>query len=459
MKYSQPKLILALFALSILSSCAKKDEPVEFSIDPTFVSLTFAKNDKSPLIENTIFTLENGTLIVNPDSLPYNTRIDSIYASFSFRSTSGMILYLQNEDSIRFTGKDTLDLTQLVKIRNISQDLEHDQLYDIKVNVHQVEPELYVWNKRADNMQSIDAVHQKAVFFRDSLYYFVNNNTQSTVYLSGDGSAWKPETTVNGLPTYVSFNDLTVLGNKFYVTANDNKIYSSDNGFSWSVKQLSNYVFRSLLFSLNNKLWAIVQSDTDTKRYFASSSDASSWEVYLQNEVPNNFPLSDFSSHTYKSRTGREKALILGGLDAQGNLLKTNWNSENGTYWIDFSLQNKNLDTLAIGSSIISYDDKLFVFGVRSDKSNVSHYRVSRDEGLSWQVPDSAYNTLPLDYIPRNHTSAIVFMPLKYDKTTNYSKAEIVKSNRIFLIGGATDTQQFSDVWTVKLNRKDFIKQ
>jgi len=38
-------------------------------------------------------------------------------------------------------------------------------------------------------------------------------------------------------------------------------------------------------------------------------------------------------------------------------------------------------------------------------------------------------------------------------------KGQILQSNRIFIIGGKSGSTTFSDVWTGKLNRKNFLRQ
>ncbi len=465
MKFRQFRFIIPLFVIAFLSSCLGTNDPVVYSDNPTFVSLTFAKNDSIPYLDSAVFTLERDgadSVIVNLDSLPYQTRIDSVYPTFTFKSDGGSILHFLDNSTKALTGADTIDFTQVVKIEHTAADLEHSRTYPIKVNVHQVEPELYVWNKVSDNLDSHDAVHQKAVY-NDSICYFTNNNTESYVYVSPDGYNWKPEVTVTGLPANVAFKDLTVFDKKYYLTTGDNKIYSSSNGFSWSVQQLNNYSFKSLLFSLNDKLWAVVQSNSDNKKYFASSIDAGNWEVYLDKEVYSNFPVSDFTAHSFFSRTGKGKALVIGGKDSNGNTLHTNWNTEDGKSWFDFSVENKGLDTLSTGSSIISYDDKLLVFGLRNDKGSnkVFYYRMSKDQGLSWEIPDTTftYNALPANYTPRNNISAVVFNPIIYNKKSSYTKEQMAKANRIFLLGGVGETGNLSDVWTGKLNRLGFVKQ
>ncbi|MHB9143129.1 MAG: hypothetical protein ACYC25_14760, partial [Paludibacter sp.] len=104
------------------------------------------------------------------------------------------------------------------------------------------------------------------------------------------------------------------------------------------------------------------------------------------------------------------------------------------------------------------YDNKLLLFGMRNDlERSVAPLKESTDEGLSWQTPDSVYNYLPDTYNQRSYQSVIVYKPRIYSKSD--TKQQIEESNRIFIIGGKNGQNIFSDVWTGKLNRKNFLRQ
>jgi len=177
--------------------------------------------------------------------------------------------------------------------------------------------------------------------------------------------------------------------------------------------------------------------------------------------IPDNFPVKDFASVTYSSPTGKPKVLVSGGYSATDNInpLKNRWSTEDGSTWVDFSRENNSLDTLAVGASIISYDNKLFVFG-KSTVKGTSFYKVSVDEGLSWQNTDTSRNKLPKIYEPRSYQSVVVFKPLELKGVQPVSmKEQILESNRIFIIGGINGSTVYSDIWTSKLNRKNFLRQ
>jgi len=463
MKFNSFRFILLSSLIVFLNSClGTTADTTVISSDASFVSLTFAKNDSIPNIDKAVFTLSfdknlNDSVIVNLDSLPYQTRIDSVYPTFTFKSTSAAILYFVNGDSALLDGTDTIKFNKVLKIRNIASDKSTSRTYKIKVNVHQVKPELYIWSKVSENLDSRNVISQKAIIINDTIRYYVSDGTSTYLYYSKDGYVWSSSITVSGLPNNVSFGDMTQFNGKLYLTQDGAKIYTSIDGINWTTKSIIDYNFKSLLFGLNAKIWAVTQSIADSKNYFASSTDGITWVVNTTVEFPVNFPVNDFASLSFASRTGKPKAIVVGGKSANGDVLKSNWSTENGTYWVDFSVESKSLDTLATGASIIAYDNKLLLFGIRNNAVK-NHFKESNDEGLTWHMPDSIYNYLPADYQPRSYQSVVVFKPLVYDKS-NPVLDPILKSNRIFIIGGKTSSTILSDVWTGKLNRKNFLRQ
>lgn len=470
MKFNFLRFALLSTVIVLLSSCLGTSDPTQLSVSPYFSSLTFAENDSIPNLEDAKFTLEfdplvGDSVIVNLDSLPCNTRIDSVYPTFTFASSSAQYVIYEN-DTIPLDGTDTIDFSKQVKVLNFAADQTHSKPYVVKVNVHKVEPELYVWNKVSENLDSRNVISQKAIVLNDVINYYVSDGSTIYLYSSTDGNAWSSPIPVNGLPVNPNLSDMTQFNGKLYLTQNDNSIYSTLNGVDWTVKSIPDYNFKSLLFTLNDSIYAVTESKNDQKYRFASSKNGLVWFVRNVDSIPQNFPVSDFASLSFSSRSGKSKAIVLGGKDRKGAILKSNWSTEgtvlNGkTYWVDLSTENKLLDSIASGASLISYDNKLFLFAEGINiKGSKNHFRQSIDEGLTWQIPDSTYNYLPVNYETRSYQSVVVLKPLiLYGIQPSTRMPQILASNHIFIIGGKTSTSDKTDVWTGKLNRKNFLRQ
>jgi len=464
MKSNPFRLIFFLSSVILLSSCLGTTTTTDASSDPGFVSLKFAANDSIPYLSSAVFTLD-GKTITNVDSLPFNTRIDSVYPTFTFTSSAGIKYYIpatgykyKNKKDFAFiTGTDTIDFRQPIRLVNYAANAKDSIEYTVNVNVHQVDPELYNWASVSGNLNSSNSVSQKTILLNDKFCYYQNDGSATTLNTSLDGYNWSIGF-VTGLPANVELTSMLQLNGKLFLLQNGS-MYSSVDGQTWTnhVCTPVNYTYKTLLVTLNDSLRAVVQSADQSYR-FAGSKDGLTWFINNKVAVPTNFPISDFASVSFNAPTGKSRALVLQGSTTIG-ANRNNWSTEDGYYWLNFANENHTLDTLSIGPSVISYDSKLFVFGTRND-TIASFYKVSTDEGLSWKKLDTLKNKLPAGYSPRTYQSVVVFKPLALKGVQpDGLKQQILQSNRIFIIGGKSGSTSYSDVWTGKLNRKNFLRQ
>jgi hypothetical protein len=434
------------------------EEEVELSTDPSFVSLVFDENDSIPGLEDAVFTLEYDSVIVNLDSLPFQTRIDSVFPSFTFRSSAGKYLIMKDSlgtglDTVPLIGNDTIDFNKVLRVVNFAADGKTQQSYQIKVNVHQVEPELYVWNRKVNQIFTHDSNVQKAIFFSNKFLFYAGADTNNYLYSSSNAVNWVSETLV-GLPVNCNFRNITAFNNKLYLVHDDGNVYSSADGYTWTSLNpgVAGYAIINLLFELDNNLWSLFKNQLTQKYYFGTSTDGAAWVI---NEmIPEDFPVVGFASLSIKSRTNKTKAVVIGGYDSQSDLLSSVWSVQKNIFneykWVDFTNGNNASLKPNAGGSVINYDNKLVLFGGLVNDSNVveSVYMESIDEGLTWRRTDSINNviedlSIPLSYQPRTYSSVI------HDETSHY----------IYLFGGKTDDRIFSDVWVGKLNRLSFLRQ
>ena len=436
---SSIRFIIAATCIFFLNSCLNKsytDE--ELSDDPELLAFAFQANDSIPNLEKAVFTIDqdNG-LVYNKDSLPYQTRIDSVVPEFSFASTAGAMFFL-GEDTIYLSGEDTIDFTrQPVRLLNYAANGVNYKEYLITVNVHQVNPDLYVWEKMCNQISTRTGSSQKLFYNEGKFYWLLSTGLRNYLYTSFDAKTWE-EGYINGLPGNIEFKQAQYMANKFYLVC-DGNIYSSTDAQEWTMQTATNIDFINLLFPFKNALWATVKAD-DGKNYFAHTTDGSTW--VMESEMPQNFPVAEYAAVTFASRTNTPKAMIMGGVSENGNTLNTRWCTENGTLWINYSVEQPEFLNLT-GATVIQYADKLLMFGgVDEDNNNINGQLFeSIDEGLNWNVPDTLFNRYPQDYTPRNNPSVVVD-----------------EHNYIYIAGGKTKTKIFSDVWRTKLNEMDFVK-
>ncbi|MDR2840373.1 MAG: DUF6242 domain-containing protein, partial [Paludibacter sp.] len=280
------KLLSSLSLIMLLSSCnwfGGSEEIPELPAGSAFKSLTFAANDSFPGLAKASFEVLPDTLyvngellsdstIVNLDSLPYNTNITRVISTFSWQSISkAYIVSIDStgalSDTTYLTGKDTIDFSRAVKIVNFAKDgnEEHRSQYLIKVNVHKVNPYLFVWQKIADEIYSHPVAQQKAVYFGSQIMLYASSESENYLYTSQNGKDWTDNTAaISGLPsaTTIDLSQIVEFNGKLFLLDSQHNIYSSSDGFQWTGHGFPS--LKSLLGVYKNELWAILQSTDNT---------------------------------------------------------------------------------------------------------------------------------------------------------------------------------------------------
>lgn len=463
-------LLLVLLTVSLAACNWLDSNTVETSSNPNFVSLKLTNVHSADAdVTKAVFKVQwdkdlNDSVIVNLDSLPYNTAIDTVIPTFSFYSTNYAYIYFRKTegqiDSILMTGKDTLNFNNVVAIRNISSDKTKEKKLRIKVNVHKVDPELYNWSKPVEMIDEYVANRQKAIMLKDTIRFFTSTGLTTSLYTSPDGRNWSSRIPVPGLPDNVLIENIVVYGDKAYLFHNDSLIFSTSDGKNWTRKPFADspYNFKNLLYDFKGKLWGLVQTKSDSEYHFAYSTDGNNWLI-LSGQVDVNFPVGGFAAVSFASRTKQPKVLVAGGFNKDGVLLDKVWSSENGTYWLDFSKENKTFGART-SCTIINYEDKLLMFG--GEDSNAALHSLlfmqSADEGLSWKNIDSTTMT-----IRRKFTFQVEGKDKEgynlYNRRCSQSVV-VDKNKNIILIGGRDFTPRtFTDVWIGRLNKSVFIRK
>jgi len=462
------KLYLIIIAVStiLLTSCIGSNNPVELSGDASFMSLTFMRNDSIPGLDAARFSLEfdevlNDSIIVNVDSLRFGIRIDSVFPIFQFRSSRNSEILQEKEpgliDTIFLHGNvigqinDTINFTFPTRVQNRSADGKNVRTYHIRVNVHQVEPNLYVWRKLNNQITSISASNQRAVYFDGRYLFYMGTDAGNSLFAANDTitaeTDWqqRPLTFSPQPATSLRLRHIVENHGTLFVVDNASNLYSSIDGENWTYvhTDLPGGVY-NLLFSVDNVLWAITRTNTNQYQ-LAFSSNGGEWTIWgaLPERDVRRFPVSDFAVTVFKSPVGRPRILVVGGFDRNGQLVRASWIGQiNTNNEMVFEPMRVDAHEPLHSASVIQYDNRLLLFGGMGVYGNIIGLLESRNEGLSWTVPVEYFNRLPDDFVARASQSVLT------DKS----------GRRIFLIGGRNVATSYSDVWTVKLNRLHWAK-
>lgn len=440
--------ILFVFAIILASCNNNQTNTIEVSSDARVSQFTFQTDTANPGLTEAVYKIEHSGdtgLIYNVDSLRYMTRLDSVIPLIAFEATPGVVKYFLPDTIVVATGSDTLDFSRGPIILGVTaSDMESEMWYQIKLTVHQVDPELYVWDKVKDAIFAPQSCETKAFYMLDKLYLLVNNGLSTQVYASSDGSTWQQlANQVASLPTPCDVRDIVLSNDTLYYIAN-NHLYRSTDALHWEVLDYSNksYTLINMLMAYHQKAWCILE-DNNQMMIATIEGDSIAVANNIQ-EMPNgilptDFPISDFAAVEFVSSSERPRAMIVGGRSKDGSMKNSRWNFEyapkTGYRIKNFSITQPTFASLT-GASIIQYDQQLIMFGgIDNDLAMRSDMLCSDDEGMNWYIPDTTHNQLPASYKSRERQSVVVD-----------------KENNIYIIGGQSQTEIFSDVYRGYLN-------
>lgn len=443
-------LTLALTMVSCLDN-KQKEETVTYS-EALITSMTFAASDSFPGLAKARFTITTSTdtgMIYNIDSLQFGTLLDTVSPRLTFNHTPAYTVFYTGADStadtVLYTGADTLNFTvQPVRLLVMASDNETPKWYNIYVNVHTVDPDLYQWECIQPRIFSADGAESKALLTGGRFYLFVNNGFTTSLYTSADAITWNAPQQVSTLPEGCSVRKILEAEGVFYYPAG-NKLYTSVDGLNWTAESYDGQGFSlvNMLYFFNDSVWAIAER-TDGKLQLCNMHKGGHMAL-TGVELPDNFPVSEYAALPFASASNRKRAMIVGGFDRQGNSLNSRWNIEylkgKGYSMADFTIEQPAFESLS-GAAIVVYDNALHMFGSVSHDNTISSsdQLISTDEGMHWTMPDTAKNVLPADYRNRQKASVLV------DENTHF----------IYIIGGQSRTESFADVYRGRLNKLTF---
>ena len=441
--------ILLLF-IAVLVGC-KKESAAETSSDARVNTFTFYTDTLNPGLTEITYKIDHSGdtgRIYCADSLRFGTRLDSVVPYVTYKATPGSATFYLPDTTIESTGVDTMNFNQSpIYLKVISSDLSNEQWYKISIYVHQADPELYTWEQLTESIFEPQNCVTKAFLTKDGFALFVNNGLATTLYQSKEGKTWtQTASQISSLPVPCYVRDIVQHHDTLYYIDGGSLYYSTDL-ITWIKKDYSSSsaVPVTMLLSYNNQPWCVIQDSTSQQLMLATihidsicplTNIAGTTNGYL----PATFPISEFAALSFESSSERPRAMVVGGRDYNGNIVNSRWNLEyapNSGYRLkDFSISQPTFESLT-GVSIIQYDDKLLMFGgINNDLSLRSDILYSIDEGMNWLLPDTTKNQLPSMYDPKRYNQTVL----------------VDDSSNIFIIGGQSNKQSFSDVYRGFLN-------
>lgn len=353
--------------------------------------------------------LEHG-VIFNADSLPKGTKVVKLIPKITYPSSvksaviemtggthrEGTVKYHSNvTDTIDFTGKVTLTLS--------TADDAITKTYDLKVNVHQQDPDTIYW----DRMSSINLpsrlpnpADQKTVRYNQNvLSLILESDASYTLATTSDifSGVWNKDEIKNPGFTPV-LRTLTASADNLFLLSDDGNLMMSEDGKTWSAVDngWNEIIGMYGLTLLGTRLEGTSLSMTS---YPAS--------VYTSIDLPEGFPLTGFTTPIeFTNRwTPDPTIIIFGGYPFADSGKSPAW-AFDGSQWVNIA--ENSLPALT-GLSVMNYYSYLnnasngnlkefevyLAFGGKDEDGNLNRtIYLSYDHGINWQRAQE-YTQLP----------------------------------------------------------------
>lgn len=441
----------------LLVSCTRSNSTtnVQSSV-AQLTSFSFAKHDSFPGLAEAKFyikeLLDTG-LVYNRDSMRYGTCLDSVVPKFTFYTTPYTTSLRFSDPSV---GKDTVFALhyndtlnfnhEYIYLTVLSADQSTTKVYRILPTVHQVDPDLYVWNTLCESVHPVADETQQMLFLGDRMLIFSNDGLQTRLFASSDlGRSWSSATTVSTLPTDCRVRTIVALDDALYYVQGT-QLYTSTDGATWSATDCSSLVstFHSALLAWIDCVWVIGErADGSLALFTVLGTTVEDSDITLDDT----FPVSGFAAVAFTSTSDRARAMVMGGISREGAYLNSCWNMEYSLTHKTMAMTNyakEQPDAPAvIGASLTWYNRQLCLLGGVDEKGGL-HYTdglyVSKDEGMHWSLLDTTKCHLPETLTPR------------------YNASVCAHDNTIYIYGGQSRTRSFSDLYSTRLQSIDWEK-
>lgn len=471
-------MAMMLSSLPVLVSCNKdKDDDDTFSYsdsEQTTLIKAFGLQADADVLSNldsVHFTIDyDKGMIYNADSLPKGTDITGLKVTVEFLNTVSSAIFnisgasTQADTTIEYTSSMTkkLDFSGKTVLTVTSADKSRVKDYNIQVLVHKVNPDSLAWPqqwRRDLPGYRSDAIGHKAVK-QGEIYRIMVYNGQECELLSATSLSqpmWNKQTI--DMPFTPQVQSLCASDDALYILADDGTLFSSADGLEWTS---CGVVWHTLIGTYDGRALGITGGDGIYYHDEYPRSDG-----FVATEVEDGFPVAHSSGmiETDNQWTASQQAMIVGGVDSEGEVLSAVWGYD-GSRW-------GKINNIHSGKLPALTDATLFPYYIYAEQSGVRRYSraqtwylmggrladgtlndkiyLSSTQGITWTVGDSTIAQSP-------------YMPAFYGAQAFVESMDMTQSNGaprrvpsaittwscpfIYLFGGFNDQNQLlPNVW------------
>ena len=405
-----PSLVAGIMTTTFfLSSCLGNDyEEIEYPSTSSITSFSIgtlhqtfyvkSSEGEDSVYTDTIsyadvpFTIDQiNRKIYNKDSLPKDVDITRVVASIS--ADYPAVYYKKNGEDTIWTSTDSIDFTNPVEFKVMTynpttQFFEKGYRYEVKVNVHKLNPDSLVWKHFENNKFANNIVYtkQKAVYTNESLYVFGETadgsvKANKTSVERGNISSWNEIT----LPAGTNIYSATAFNNNVYFVANG-ELYFLEN----QITKVGNSTGLTNLITVSNgKLLAYKGNENKVVTIDSKGNELTESDFVNGNDLNGRMSaISMPSSHNKDLWRTIVMTNNIGTSEADSTATVFSYIS-NDTEWVKYQPNNPTTCPNQGNISMITYDGKIYAFGEDFD-----YFYTSNDNGLNWNQ-ETGYMVFP----------------------------------------------------------------
>lgn len=409
-------MVVILSSLPMFVSCKKdKDDDDTFtystSQQTTLVKGFGLQSDADVLssLDSVHFTIDyDKGLIYNADSLPVGTNITKLKVIVEFLNTVNSAVFqisgakVQADTAINYTTSmsQSIDFSGKTLLKVTSADQSQVKEYEIKVLVHKVKPDTLIWGQSwrrdlpgySSDLTAYKVVEQGSLL---RAIAYDGNHCRLLTALTPYQETWTEQEV--SLPFIPEVNTLTATFDNLYMLSSDDVLYTSTDGVDWTSCGVT---WCALLGAYENKVLGVI-SDGDTYIHDEYPRDPE----FLGYELDEDFPIAHSSDMivVYNSWSVAPQAMIVGGIDRNGNFLKDTWGYD-GNHWGKINNIHSDVLPKMADATLFSYYTFKSLSGVRryarqstwylmggrmADGTLNSDIYLSNTKGVTWTEADT----------------------------------------------------------------------
>ena len=320
---------LLMLGVLTLSSCLKDDDDeVVYPSDAAIVA--FSLNDFSKIVNTTSSTGADSTYtttvsgskykfyidqvnrkIYNADSLPYGSKVTHLLCNVSSLNSGTVVIKSLISDSLYYySSTDSLDFSSPRQMSVYSLDGTTHVDYEVKVNVHQEQTDVFTWRSMPTQESFVSAQALRMFNLNGKMFVFASDGITTDIsYCNEDGTGeWSFATPNFNTPIPAEAVDNVVATDEALYMYFNGWLMKSADGSEWAITaepQLSR-----LIAADARTIYAL----SEEQQIVSTADDGKTWKVEALDADASLLPIRDISYCRIPSRvnTTTENVVIAG---------------------------------------------------------------------------------------------------------------------------------------------------